>query len=180
MITAKQVVETVRKMIEPLKRSIRLTIGRCVLDSIADSHGIQVAKVELFSDETLEMERFQNYGFSSNPPSQSEGICVFVGGNREHGICLGLDNRNLRPKGQVPEGGAAVYDATGIKLLLKNDGTVELGIQPGVFENIIKGVTFQALFNSHQHVSNVPGYNSSPPVVPSTPADLSQSAKVGL
>lgn len=190
------ILRSIKKMIEPLKRSIQLTIGRAVLASVKDSTGIQEVKVSLFAGEVKEMERFQNYGFTSVPLATAEGVCVFVGGNREHGIALAVDDRKFRLK-SLPNGAVALYDAFGTKIVLTNNGEVEINaatqvninsatkvkidstaveIGTGTLEKMLKGETFQAFFNSHTHVGNL-GVATSPPSSPSTAAQLSQVVK---
>ena len=44
-------------------------------------------------------------------------------------------------------------------------------------QQVIKGNTFQALFNAHTHTTTVPGLPTSPPVVPLTGSELSQVSK---
>jgi len=52
--------------------------------------------------------------------------------------------------------------------------TIELGT--GLIESIIKGETFQKLFNSHTHVGNL-GAPTSPPMVPLNGSELSRVTK---
>ena len=51
---------------------------------------------------------------------------------------------------------------------------IELGT--GAIESLIKGETFQQLFNSHTHIGNL-GAPTSPPTVPLTGSELSQVTK---
>lgn len=69
-------------------------------------------------------------------------------------------------------------DVTCIDATIKASGTawidspqIELG--KTAIEHVIKGETFQALFNSHIHIGNV-GIPTSPPVVPLTGTELSK------
>ena len=160
------------------------------------SIGIQEVKVSLFAGEVKEMERFQNYGFTSSPLASAEGVCVFAGGNREHGICLAIDDRRYRLK-SIPSGGVALYDASGTKIVLSNDGKIEVNAETevkvvsatktvidapaievgqGTLESILNGQTFQSFFNSHTHVGNL-GSPTSPPSVASDPSHLSTIVK---
>tara|TARA_Y100000813_G_C24161858_1_gene352414 strand:- start:1304 stop:1990 length:687 start_codon:yes stop_codon:yes gene_type:complete len=56
-----------------------------------------------------------------------------------------------------------------------NSPKVELGEMAA--QQVIKGNTFQALFNAHTHTTTVPGLPTSPPVVPLTGSELSQVSK---
>jgi hypothetical protein len=53
--------------------------------------------------------------------------------------------------------------------------TIELG--KGAVERLVLGDTFMAFFNSHTHIGNL-GAPTTPPVMPMTPAQLSQKPKV--
>ena len=130
MVTPKSVIAICKKMMAPLARNIQLVVGRCVLQAIDDSKGVQVAKVSLLEGEVKEMERFQQYGFTSVPKAGAEGIAVFVGGNREHGIVLSIDNRKVRLKG-LDDGHVAIYDESGTKIQLKNDGALDIETSSG-------------------------------------------------
>lgn len=186
-MSPKDVINICRKLIETVQRNIRLTIGRCVLETIDDSKGIQVAKVSLLEGEIKEMERIQQYGLTSNP-SSGEGVAVFVGGNREHGIIINMDSRQFRLKG-LDSGQVALYDEEGSKVLLKNDGEIEIvaatkvvvssasvEIGDGSLEAVLKGETFQTFFNSHTHTGNL-GAPTGPPNSPSIPSHLSTVVK---
>jgi phage baseplate assembly protein V len=171
----KEVIRAIDKMIQPLRNNMKMMVARALLDSVDDAQGIQVVKVGLLADEVSEMERFQNYGFSSNPSKDAEGVCLFVGGNREHGICIALDNREFRLK-NLGEGQVALYDEFGSNILLKNDGTISINsdkveIGADAAEALIKGNVMQGLFNAHTH--NVMGVTSSPPVTQLTGSELS-------
>lgn len=56
-----------------------------------------------------------------------------------------------------------------------NSPKVELGEMAA--QQVIKGNTFQALFNAHTHTSTVPGLPTGPPIVPLTGSELSQVSK---
>ena len=177
----KEIIRAIDKMIQPMRNNLKMMVARALLDSVDDSKGIQVVKVSLLADEVSEMERFQNYGFTSKPSANAEGVCLFVGGNREHGVCLALDNRDFRLK-NLGDGQVALYDEHGSSFILKNDGTVVINaekveIGTGTLEKILNGETFQALFNSHTHISSAAGYQSAPPTQQSTVAELSQVVK---
>jgi len=129
------ILKMIRKVVDPIKRSIQLSIGRAVLATVKDTTGIQEVKVSLYAGEVKEMERFQNYGFTSVPLSTAEGVCVFAGGNREHGICVAIDDRKFRLK-SLPNGAVAMYDAFGSKIVLSNDGKIEVNGTTEVALNI--------------------------------------------
>ena len=67
------------------------------------------------------VERFQEYGFTSVPKNGAEAVLVAVGGSREHGLVVAIDDRRYRLKG-LAAGEVALYDDQGQKVHLKRDG----------------------------------------------------------
>ncbi len=83
-------------------------------------------KVEVLADEVREdVQRFQDYGFTSNPPVDSEAILAFVGGNRAHGLVLRAEHRESRKKNLQP-GEVAVYTQFGDYMHLDKDGNLRI------------------------------------------------------
>ncbi|OGP10440.1 MAG: hypothetical protein A2048_01365 [Deltaproteobacteria bacterium GWA2_45_12] len=115
-----------RKILEPLKRRILMSISRAVIETIKDDQGIQSMQASLLADEVQDdMERFQNYGLTSHPPKGSEGIAVFPGGDRSHGLLIVVDNRKYRLKG-LQEGEVALYSDEGDYIKLKRGNQIEI------------------------------------------------------
>lgn len=111
-------------LIRPLQQRVLMSISRAVIKTVTDTAGVQLVKVELLQGEFREnIERFQEFGFSSNPPADSEAVAVFVGGNREHGIIIGCDNRATRFK-SLASGEMAIYTDDGTHIHLKKGGEV--------------------------------------------------------
>lgn len=105
-----------------LPNRIRNMVARAVINLINDAQKMQAAQVDLLADETQDdVERFQNYGFTSVPFSGAEGVMLSVGGTRSHGILIAVDDRRYRLTG-LPDGEVAVYDDRGQAVHLKRDG----------------------------------------------------------
>lgn len=103
-----------------------LTVGRAVLRAINDDATMQELQVGLLKGELRNgIERFQNYGFTSVPLVGAEGVIVFVGGNRDHGLCVAMDDRRHRKAGLEP-GEAAMYTDEGDYILMKRGRIVEV------------------------------------------------------
>lgn len=201
MASLREIVSVIRKVVEPLAVNLRLIVSRAVLDAVDDSKGIQVVKLSLLAGEVKEVERMQNFGFTSVPPVDSEGVTVFVGGDREHGICLALDHREKRLK-NLTVGQSALYDESGAKIWLKNDGSIDIqasndtkiqlknngtidlvtqskvnvlapmvDLGSGTKEPVLNGQTFQTGYNTHVHTAF--GVPTTPVTIPSPPTDLS-------
>ncbi|MDH0640613.1 phage baseplate assembly protein V [Pseudomonas sp. GD03860] len=98
---------------------VMMMFGRGVLRSVNDAGPRQQVQVELLKNELRDgLEHMQNYGFTSHPLG---GDCAvgFLGGNREQGIVLVVDDRRYR----IPllAGEVAMYDDQGNKIELLRD-----------------------------------------------------------
>jgi phage baseplate assembly protein V len=80
-----------------------------------------------------DVPRFQNFGFTSHPPKDSEALILHLGGEKNFPIIVSADHREKRLK-DLDEGESAVYNAHGSKIHLKNGGKVV--IDNGTFELI--------------------------------------------
>lgn len=119
-------IEQLKRFIAPLKRRVMLMIGRGIIRAINDGTQIQSIKASFLAGEILEkVERFQEYGFTSHPPKNSEAVAVFVGGNREHPIIVGCESRGDRPTG-IAEGETRIYTKFGNYIYLKANGEIEV------------------------------------------------------
>ena len=115
----------IQQAIRPLKNRIMMSIARGIVNSIDDDDGMQRAKATFLAGEIRDaLEVVQNFGFTSNPPDGSELVAVFVGGNREHGLIVGTNDRATRITG-LAKGESAQYNLNGDKWHLKADGTLE-------------------------------------------------------
>ena len=176
------------RLVAPLKRRVMLMISRAVITLVDDSLKLQSLQASAMPGELLEdIERFQEYGFSSVPLPGTEAVLVFPGGNREHGICVGTDDRKFRPTGLNP-GETCIYDYAGNMVIIKageievkhtakcvvNAPLVDVG--SGTLEKVLNGETFQAWFNAHTHIGNLGG-RTSPPIEQSIPTHLSLAVK---
>ena len=117
-------ISTIRHMIRPLETRIANMVARGVLRRVDDSKKMQLLQVEFLSGEVrAALERFQEYGFTSVPIEGAEAAVMFVGGGRDHGLVVGVDDRRYRPTGLQP-GEVALYDKTGTTIVLKANGDV--------------------------------------------------------
>lgn len=116
-------------MDDPLYRKalnkIHAMAARCVLTLVSDGLKMQAVQVGLLADETADdVERFQNYGFTSVPLPGAEGVCLFLGGSREHGVVIAMDDRRYRLKG-LEGGEVALYTDEGDSIVLKRGRIIE-------------------------------------------------------
>lgn len=114
------------RVLEAMQRRVMLTVGRAVIRKINDDPKLQSVQAELLKGELRDnLERFQQYGFTSVPHPGAEGVAVFVGGNRDHGLLVCVDDRRYRLKG-MQGGEVALYTDEGDKVHLKRDREIEV------------------------------------------------------
>lgn len=119
-------VNDVLKIINPLKQRMMNFLSRGVVRDTDDSKGIQRIKSSLMADEVQDnMERFQNYGFTSCPLDGAESLAIFHSGNRDHGIIIAIDDRRFRIKG-MEKGEVALYTDEGDFIQFKRGRKIEV------------------------------------------------------
>ena len=120
-----QLKEFFEQMIRPLRNRVYNIVSRAVIEIVKDSETMQTVKLNILADEPRDdIERFQNYGFTSVPPSGSEAIVVACLGNRDNLVVIACDDRRVRKKDLVP-GDSAMYNSKGEFWHLKDNGTLE-------------------------------------------------------
>jgi phage baseplate assembly protein V len=93
-------------------------IARGVLEATDDSAGVQVLSLSILDGERKDnVERVQNYGFTSHPSGEAEAIVIFPGGDRSAGVVVALDERATRMTGLSP-GEVAIYTNEGDSIVL--------------------------------------------------------------
>ena len=119
-------IDAIQKLTEGLRGKVQLMIGRAILTAIDDGGAIQTAQAQLLADEVQDgAERIQQYGFSSVPLAGAEGVLVFVGGNRDHGLIIATDDRRHRKSGLQP-GEVCLYTDEGDSIVLNRGRIVRI------------------------------------------------------
>lgn len=119
-------VNFIRRAMEPLKTRVQLMVGRAVLLASNDGTTIQTWQIKALNGETFDgVPRVQEFGFASNPPKDTDGIIVSVGGSRESMVIIATDHKKLRFK-NLTNGESAIYTDDGTHIHLKKDGQVEI------------------------------------------------------
>jgi phage baseplate assembly protein V len=100
------------------------TRGRMAL--VDDKKKLQQVQVELLADETKDnVERFQQYGFTSVPLEGAEVLCSFLGGGRDHGVVLAIDDRRYRLT-EMKAGDVALYTDESTRIVLTRKQAINL------------------------------------------------------
>ncbi len=119
-------IDAVKKIVEPLARRVSLMVSRCTLHFIDDSTNTQTAQAEFFDEEVHDnAEVWQQFGFTSVPPNGSEGIALFMGGERKSPFIIATENKEKRPH-NLKEGESSIYSDCGDYLNFKNKNCAEL------------------------------------------------------
>lgn len=115
-------IDALNKLTEDMRQKVRLMVGRAILAAVSDGGAIQTAQAKCLADEIHDdVERVQEYGFTSVPLAGAEAVLVFPGGNRDHGLIIAVDDRRYRLKA-LANGEVALYDDLGQYVHLKRDG----------------------------------------------------------
>lgn len=115
-------------MSDPIGGRLRLMIGRAIVNLINDAALAQELQVDLLADETQDnVERFQDYGFTSHPHPGAEALTACPGGLRSHAIVIAVEDRRFRLTG-LQQGEVAMYDDLGNVILLGREAVEVTGV----------------------------------------------------
>lgn len=139
----------------PLTRLANL-VSRAVLRRVDDSKRMQLVQLTALEGETrADIERVQQYGFTSVPKEGAEAVAVFPGGDRSLGFVIATDDRRYRLTG-LQAGEVALYTDQGDKVVLERGGTIRVTASTKVViaaplvelagntEAAVKGTTFRS------------------------------------
>lgn len=113
-----------QRALKPLRDRVTLMIGRAIISKATDSAKIQEVQLSALADENMEkVQRFQEFGFTSNPPTGTESIIVSLGGARANLISIATEHRDFRKKNLLP-GECSIYTDDGTIVHLKKAGNV--------------------------------------------------------
>ena len=109
-----------QSMIDPLRRRAAMMVARAVVSLIKDDEPRQVLQAEILEGELRDdIERAQNYGFTSHPFAGCDAVIVCAGGSRDQAIAVVVDDRRYRLN--LQQGEVALYDDKGNKVQLLRD-----------------------------------------------------------
>lgn len=148
--------------IRDLSNRVMMMFARGVVRRVTDTNGRQQLQVELLKDELRDdIEHMQNYGFTSHAKGGDVAV-AFIGGNREQGIVLAVDDRRYRIA--LKAGEVAMYDDLGNKVELLREMVKVTAVQHAEVEaptikligeiELIGNVTVQGNINSTGMITN--------------------------
>lgn len=116
----------VSEFFRAMGRRVANLVSRAVIRRVDDAKTVQTVQVGALAGETRDgIERFQEYGFTSVPLAGAEGVVLFVGGYRDHGLMVATDDRNARLTDLEP-GEVAIYTDQGDKVVIERGGTIRV------------------------------------------------------
>ncbi len=111
-------------MFDRITRRIQAVIGRGRINVVNDTGPIQYVQISYSKIEPKDnTPRVMEYGYTSNPPAQTDAALVHVTGDRSNAICVGTNHQPSRPK-NLATGEAMLYQLNGIQVYLSNAGLV--------------------------------------------------------
>lgn len=114
------------KILEPIRNRVRMIVSRAIVSYIDDTTKMQILQISVLKGEVKDnVERVQNYGFTSHPLKDAEAVALFINGNKDHGLVIAVDDTRYRFK-NLPEGGVVVYDYDGNYIKLTKDNGIEI------------------------------------------------------
>lgn len=149
-------VDAFARLTAPLRNRIANMVARAVVKMVSDSGKLQMVQLGILDGETREgCERLQEYGLTSVPLAGAEAVVLFVGGRRDHGLVVAVDDRRHRKTGLQP-GEVALYTDEGDYILLKRGRLIEIGggtMQPAALGQDVRDELddIRTKFAAHTH-----------------------------
>lgn len=100
------------RVAQALARRIRMIVSRAVVTLVNDSLKVQGLQLTVLDNEVAQVQRFQEYGFTSVPKAGAEAIVAAVSGVRSHLVALAVDDGRYRKNG-MQAGEVALYTDEG-------------------------------------------------------------------
>lgn len=105
---------------------LKQILARGVVTLVKATSKLQSLQMTLLAGEMKSgMEHFEPYGFTSNAHPGAEGIALFVGGDRSHGVVVCVADRKFRLQG-LKSGEVALYTDEGDRLHFKRGRVIEV------------------------------------------------------
>jgi len=125
-----------RAYLDRTARRVMSALAQGLVKVVNDSAGIQFMQVKFNPLQTIDnLPRCAEYGFTSNPPEDSDAIVAFAGGDRSNGVVIATGNAKFRMN-RLETGEVAIHDNRGQYVYLTEAGiVVDGGGNPITFTN---------------------------------------------
>lgn len=118
--------EQLTRFLSPLTTRVRNMVVRGVIKLVDDKSKVQRIQASLLAGELKDgIERYQEYGISSNPPVGTEALVVFCGGSRNNGVIVATGDRMFRLK-ELKPGEVALYTDEGDVIMLGRNRKIQV------------------------------------------------------
>lgn len=119
--------------------SVKNLISRCTVALVNAKGKLQALQIRMLAGEVKDgVEHLESYGFTSHPHDGAEGVAVFPGGDRSHGVVIVVADRRYRMQG-LKAGEVALHDDQGQCVHMTREGMVVKGAgKPITFTNASK------------------------------------------
>lgn len=119
-------------LIEKIMSRVRLIVSYCTVNASKNSDDGMIVDAEFVPGEKRTgLEFFQQFGFSSRPKGDVDGVALFIGGSRDNGVVIATRGE----KQELEDGEVVVYSAFGSSVKLKKDGSIALS--PASGKNVV-------------------------------------------
>jgi phage baseplate assembly protein V len=130
------------RLLESIRRSIRLIVGKCILTACKVSEdGIESNVILLGNEKHSAVKVMQHYGFASLPDDDAEAVALFVGGSRDNGVVT-AEQGNPEDIPKLEKGEVSLFSRFGQKIVLKKDGSILIVPKEGEIVRVESDVEF--------------------------------------
>ena len=120
-MNVKDIDNRITRMLNSVRQAFRGVLG-----SVNSDGPVQIAQGEGLAGENLpDLELFQHYGYTSNPPDGSMKIVLPLGGKTSHSVIIATEHGSYRWK-SLPAGAVALYTDEGDSLVLARGRVINI------------------------------------------------------
>lgn len=117
----REVQKQIDRALSGVRQAYRAVISLCASDT-----PVQLAQVDGLAGETTpDLELFQQYGFTSNPPAGAMAVVVPLGGKTSHGVIVATEHASYRIAG-LQRGEIAVYTDEGDSIVFRRGRIIDI------------------------------------------------------
>ena len=122
----------VMRLVEPIRRKVKLAVSTAVVELVRDSLGLQRVQISVLANEVAEPEHMQPGGLTHVPLAGAEGLLLAVGGERGNAVAICISDRRHRPK-NLASGETALYNEGESQTVIKisADGDIDIALAAG-------------------------------------------------